>query len=72
MPKPDWLRQKIQARTVGDSWRRGLMDMTKLFGYQRQVCLLSAFMVGLLVSTRLDSAFDARCSTLCPSSGEDG
>lgn len=49
MPKPDWLRQKIQARTVGDSWRRGLMDMTKLFGYQRQVCLLSAFMVGLLV-----------------------
>lgn len=48
MPKPDWLRQKIQARTVGDSWRRWLMDMTKLFGYQRQVCLLSAFMVGLL------------------------
>lgn len=49
MPKPDWLRQNIQARTVGDSWRRWLMDMTKLLGYQRRVCLLSTFLVSLLV-----------------------
>lgn len=49
MPKPDWLWQKFQARTVDDSWHRWLMDMTKRLGYQRHVCLLSAFMVGLLV-----------------------